>query len=696
MPAPTRALGSTDPYAYSNSLPYDVLEHIPDLQPGFLAVQTYAQMRRDSRLAAVLAGYSLQIRRASWQVEPGGCRPEVVQQVADDMGLPVAGKDKPGAARTRGVSWNDHLRLSLLCLPFGHMCFELLAEVVDGRARLTALAERMPFTLEQVHSDPETGALLGVTQDKMRSGGAPQIPADRLAYYTHNREASWAGTSLLRPSFAPWYLKRELMAVHATSARRFGMGVPTVEWAMGSNPTPQQISQAQQLASAARVGETAGAALPPGASLVLRGLSGGTPDVLGYIKFLNQEMAGAALMPHLDLGTSETGSRAVASTFLDSWTLALGAIAEEIADVATRQIAARIVRWNWGEDEQVPRIVVSGVGTQREATAESLQALLAAGALSSDPALEAWVRREYRLPERAEDKGPSRRPYEYDLQYGVLTRNELRANLGLPALAGPEGDLPPMPIAGDSGKPLSGAGREVAAAAADEGAQQEAWRAATAALVAAWPVLSQPLVDAITAQVAAADVAALADLSAPQNVLDGIAAAVERAMADVALNAAVAEVAAARLQGVTIDAPTPDGSRLADVAKVTAALIAVAYIAAATRRALQVGPAAAADAVREVLTAMGTATSGVFVNHAGAAMSAAQNAGRTAVFEAHPPKGFVADEHADDLSKCQPCKDIDGTVFPNLASALAAYPTAGYVGCLGRGQCRGRIRAVWS
>jgi hypothetical protein len=398
--APVRLLGTANPDAYASSWQYDALEHVPDLQPGLLAIQTYSQMRRDARLAAVLSGYALQIRRASWQVEPGDCRPEVVQLVADDMGLPVAGTDTPGAARTRGVSWNDHLRSALLALTYGHMCFELLAEVVDGKARLVTLAERQPYTLEQIHSDPKTGELLGVTQDQPRRNDVPQIKADRLAFYTHDRETSWAGTSLLRPSYAPWFLKHELMRVHATSARRFGMGVPTVEWAVGSNPTPAQVSEAQRMASAARVGDQSGASLPPGASLVLRGLSGGVPDVLAYIKYLDQQMAGAALMPHIDLGTSETGSRAVASTFLDSWTLALGAIAEEIADVATRQIAARIVGWNWGDREQVPRVVVSGVGTQREVTAESLQALLASGALAADPGLEAWVRREYRLPER--------------------------------------------------------------------------------------------------------------------------------------------------------------------------------------------------------------------------------------------------------------------------------------------------------
>jgi hypothetical protein len=403
MSAPTRLLGATDPFGYSNTMMWDALEHVPELQPGMQSALVYSRMRREPRLAAILAGYTLQIRRASWRINPAGCRPEVVKQVADDMGLQVMGDDEPGAARTKGVSWNDHLRSALMFLVYGHMDHELLAEIDDsGKARLVALAERMPHTVFDIRSDPATGAFLGIDQNGLWSNSAPQIPADRLAHYVHDKESSWAGTSLFRSSWAPFYLKTELVKIHATSARRFAMGVPTVEWAPGTDPTPSQIAHAQQLASAARAGEESGASLPPGASLVLRGLTGSVVDALAFIKFLNSEMAIAALMPHMDLGTSETGSRAVASEFVDNWMLALGSIADEIADVATRQIAARIVGWNY-TDEPVPRVVASGIGAEREVTAESLNLLLTSGALAADPALEAWIRREYRLPERDKD-----------------------------------------------------------------------------------------------------------------------------------------------------------------------------------------------------------------------------------------------------------------------------------------------------
>ncbi len=236
----------------------------------------------------------------------------------------------------------------------------------------------------------------------------------------------------------------------------------------------------------------------------------------------------------------------------------------------------------------------------------------------------------------------------------------------------------------------------VAAAAGDEADQQRSWQAAVAALLAGWPMLSVPLVNALSAQTAGADAAALALLVVPQNVLGGLAAAVERAMGDVAVDAAVAEAETAQAAGVTVDPPTPDADRLAGVAKVTAALIAVAYVAAATRRALQVGPAAAADAVRETLTTMGAATSGAVVDHIRVAMSAAQNAGRMAVFGAHQPYGFRASEHLDP-NACEPCRAVHGKTYETLDAALVDYPgNAGYKACTGGLRCRGHINAIWT
>ena len=399
---PTRTIGVVDDADTYGTWLADALEHVPQLAYP-LCLREYALMAKDPTLSAIISSYTLQILRASWAVDGTGCRPEVVQQIADDLGLPIIGVDRPRAARVRGVSWAEHLRAALLSLTYGHYGFEMQADLVNGEARLVGLWDRAPWTVNEIHVDSSTGVFKGITQDGVGIGSrdVPQIKADRMVWYTHDRVgANHTGNSLLRPGYGVHLIKREMLRYTATAHRRFSMGVPTVEWAPGSNPTQGQINAVQQVASAARVGETSGASLPPGASLKLVGLSGGVPDNMAFLRWLDTQLSRFALMPHIELGqNSGGGSRALGDSFIDSWTLALGSIGSSIADQATRQIAARLVEWNHGLDEPVPSIRVNGIGEQREVTAESLQLLMSAGALDADPALKAWVRREYRLPE---------------------------------------------------------------------------------------------------------------------------------------------------------------------------------------------------------------------------------------------------------------------------------------------------------
>lgn len=424
--APTRDIGKlADSWSLGGGMDasfVDVAETVADLTWP-LSVTTYSRMRRDPKLTAVIGAITLPIRRATWSVDPVGCRDEVAQQVADDLGLAVLGtEDEPGPARRRGVKWSPHLRLSLGGkLTYGHMPFEQRYDIVDGRARLAELNERLPATIRQIVLD-DNGRLLGIKQDIT---GDKLIPIDRLLWYVHEREgAAWQGQSILRPAFGPWLLKHEMWRVHATSIRRFGMGVPSVEAPPGA--TVQQITEAQRLASAARVGETGGMGLPAGFKFNLTGMTGRVPDALAFIRYLDQQMAEMALAGFLDLGNTENGSRALGESFVDVFMLATQALADDHADTVT-DLAVQMVDYNWGEDEPAPRICVNDVGSRQEITAESLQILLDSGALSRDPELEAYIRKEWGLPERATPDGVyDERQQFVDEQVGLVNDQATR------------------------------------------------------------------------------------------------------------------------------------------------------------------------------------------------------------------------------------------------------------------------------
>lgn len=699
---PTQVKGFVDSGAFF-SLLTEAYELVPDLQFP-TSILTYGELRRDAQATAVIQAYTLPIRRATWAIDPSGCRDEVVRLVADDMGLPVLGDDKPGPARTRGMSWAEHLRTALQHLVWGFMPFELLADVSTGQARLVNAYERVPQTISFIHTN-RAGDFTGVSQIGL--GGAdenPEIPADRMALYTHDREGSaYHGNSILRSAFAPWILKRECMRILGASSRRWGMGVPTLRALPGTTPSPEQMAAAAAAAEAMRGGETAGMAVPPGFMVEIQGMVGQVPDTLGFLKWLDQQISRTCLAGFLDLADTKFGSRALGSSFVDLFTLSISAVASYVADVATRQIAARIVDWNWN-NEPVPRVTVSDIGTKHEITAEAIQALMAAGAITPDPALEEYMRSAFQLPQRSipwvppvRKGGPATGGLAPDGGGGDAVAASAQPAARPRRKRSASGQLA-LPIAAADGEPAP------ASDETDAQAQQQAWEQTRAQILADWPGLSQPMVDDLAQQAAEAsdsgDLARLATIAVSAAVVAGLVAALTPSFTHLAGEAVEHVLADGAAHGVTVAKPADAGAVSAgQAAALTASLVATGYGQAATRKAMQVAGGSADDvktAVTTALTDMGTSAAGLVADQVGAGLSAAQTAGRQAAYEAAGKKvvGWRSVEHLDQ-NTCANCAAEDHKVYETRAEMEAAYPVAGLKSCLGGARCRGYARAIW-
>lgn len=716
------------------------------------SVITYGRMRNDPQLKAVLGAFMLPIYRATWVLDPTGCRDEVVQLCSDDLGVSVlGGDDAPGPARRRGVIWHRHLRSALGMLTYGHSIFERRYEIrEDGMAHLANLGERMPWTVARMHIGHD-----GIMQDITQTTQEEPIPANRLAWYAYQQEgANWAGISMLRPAFGAWLLKHETWRVHATSIRRFGMGVPYVEAPPGASQ--QQVQQARDLAGAMRAGDQAGVGLPAGFKPLLMGLTGSVPDALGFIQYLDRAMAKMVLAGLIELGQTETGSRALGETFLDLFLLALQAVADEVATTATSGwpgmpgILTDLVDQNWGEDEPAPRLVCTDVGENYEVTAEAIAKLMQFGGLQGDESLDQWIRKAWRFPKR-------------ETPYVTLP--------ALPPTPPPESKTPPvlpsggpLPAApeGAPSPPPAQARRKVAARAAsakvraeqikasgwDSTGHQHDWQHALDGLVLAWKDVQITQRNALTDAVVEAvrkdrtDWLALA----PPPLGDGpdLLAAAMAQVANSGVSSAIREAAS---QGVVIDPERVhvDTARFAKVATARASMLAQGMAQAASTKALQVAAAEPGDQPPSVppvpvhpatpkapkppprqtkqpppppppppplpIVPITPDDAGDFVDASiqamsgrslwdqlGAALTMAQNTGRVAVMEAAPESAgtakYVASETLDQ-NTCDECAGVDGTEYDTLTDAEAAYPTGGYVNCEGFARCRGTVIAIW-
>lgn len=371
----------------------DVYETVPALTYP-LSMQTYGKMRRDPRIKAVLNSYSLPLRSATWCINPKGCRDEVVELVADAWGLPIAGdNDGPGPARRRGVQWDDHLRVALLMLPFGHSPFVQWYDITGTplRARLAGLSERLPQTISEIQTNDD-GSLKGIVQNGRRD----LIAAKNLVWYVHEREgAAWQGNSMIREAYAPWLVKHEMWRVLGQAGRRFGMGVPEVKAPAGSPPA--DVNRAAEIAANFRAGDQAGIGLPDGFEFNLKGMIGSAPDTLGFVRYLDQEIATSCLATVLNLDYSPNGSRALGETMIGLLQLSWEAVAKEVMGPANL-LNVQMVDYNWGEDEPVPGLLCTDL-SRPELTSESVERLVSCGALTPDLQMENYLRIRYHLPE---------------------------------------------------------------------------------------------------------------------------------------------------------------------------------------------------------------------------------------------------------------------------------------------------------
>ncbi|WP_315913588.1 DUF935 family protein [Arthrobacter sp. lap29] len=387
-------------------------EETPELQwPKNVSV--YDRMRRqDAQVISVLRAVTLPIRRTAWRIDPNGASPEVAQQVADDLGLDLVGDDpNRKVVRTRDrFSWSEHLRLSLLMLPFGHSVFEQVYRIDDsGKARLRKLAWRPPKTISRIDVAAD-GGLVAVHQHGAMGGTtktAPRMGVDQLVVYVNDREGgNWLGQSLLRPAYKYWLLKDRLLRVQAQTVDRNGLGIPVYEGSKlpdsvtGEDRTTREqdeVNAGLKLARGLRSGDNAGAAIPNSAKLTMKGVEGDLPDADVPIRYYDEQIARAVLAHFLNLGT-ETGSWALGSTFADFFTLSLQTVAMQIADTVTQHIIEDLVDLNWGPNEPAPRLVFDEIGSRHPATAEAIKALVDCGALSADEGLETHLRTIYGLP----------------------------------------------------------------------------------------------------------------------------------------------------------------------------------------------------------------------------------------------------------------------------------------------------------
>jgi phage gp29-like protein len=128
-------------------------------------------------------------------------------------------------------------------------------------------------------------------------------------------------------------------------------------------------------------------------------VTGKVPDLEKQIRYYDEQIGRGALTHFLNLGGDDsTGSYALGDTFANFFTKSLNSRARHIATTVQQHVIEDLVDANWGSSEPAPRLVPPKIGAEHPATADAIRALLEAGAIRWNPALEAHLRALYGLP----------------------------------------------------------------------------------------------------------------------------------------------------------------------------------------------------------------------------------------------------------------------------------------------------------
>jgi len=336
------------------------------------SIEVFDRMRKtDAQVASVLRAVTSPIIRTQWRLDGTGCREEVVRFVADNLGLPIVDDTEPDSSRERlrgrtRFSWDEHVRMALLMLPFGHSFFEQVYYPPDeaGMYRLRKLGPRLSKTISKVNVARD-GGLVSIEQYGFAGGPTPVVlPVNRLVAYVLEREGgNWLGVSILRSAYKHWLLKDRALRTWSISIDRNGTGIPIYEAAEGE----QSLDAGKQLATDIRSGENAGGAIPHGAKITLKGVEGATADSNQFVRYQDEQIARSALGHVLNLGSqtgAQVGSYNLGSVFRDTMNLSLDVVASLIASTATAHVVEDLVDLNYGPTEPAPLIVYDEVGAQ--------------------------------------------------------------------------------------------------------------------------------------------------------------------------------------------------------------------------------------------------------------------------------------------------------------------------------------------
>jgi len=350
--------------------------------------------RSDSQVISTLRAMTLPIRQAQYSVEPGS---------DDSKDVEIAEIIEDNLLRGMTITWDDVIRHALLMLPMGFSPLEKIWEIRDNMLYLRKLDPRLPTSVEGWEYDEKKKRTTAMVQ-RDSSWTKFTVPMEKLLIFTSDKEGdNWEGTSVLRGAYKGWYIKSALEKINAIKHERYGIGVPVGHMPPNIVEGTKEWDDMRAVLEDLYANEKSYIVLPDGYTVDLLGMSKDSKgtDIIPDLKYNDEAIAKAALAMFINLGTTETGSRALGGSFIDLFLLSLQAYAEYIVEVMNRFLIRDWVNANWGVVDKYPMLRVAQI---KDLDPVVIAELVKAGVIGADDEVENAVRGSVRLPEKKEEE----------------------------------------------------------------------------------------------------------------------------------------------------------------------------------------------------------------------------------------------------------------------------------------------------
>lgn len=355
-------------------------------------IQVYDEMRKsDGTVRASMLAVTLPIRRAKWIIVPAS---------EDQIDIDAAEFVEKALFDWMSITWNDFLRQSLLMLAFGVMPFEKVFQMktYDGKEYITLrkLAPRMPKSISRWSTADGNNGIEQRTQD----GNLASIPMEKLVVFVNEKEGeNWWGTSMLRSGYKHWYIKNQFYRIDAIAFERQGLGVPYAK--LPENASEADRAKAEEILKNLRANHQAFIIEPHDYDIGFKDMMAKTlRDPKESIMHHNREIVKGVLAQFLELGATDSGSRALSTDQTDLFLQGLEATADQICDVMNKYVIEQLTAYNF-DVENFPKLTYTGITRgNAETLSKAYDTLIKSGGMRAGENDEEYFRELLGLPDR--------------------------------------------------------------------------------------------------------------------------------------------------------------------------------------------------------------------------------------------------------------------------------------------------------